>query len=735
MQTSGTGIANPAAIAESSSSLPQQAPLWATTPISGRSVGLVKAAWVVVALFSLLLAIAAISANHQTLIAPVANSIAPVWLSGWTEQQALNAFAELDLSIDVYNYYRLSLEIFSTVIFFIVSSLIFWRKSSDRLAVSISVFLLVFSANWLVDPGRMPLDLQPYFRAFYFIVWSGVPLFFAIFPNGRIIPRWMLTVMMARAAFVTWWYFVPQLDVVLGGPMFLVATGLSIIAQVYRYRHVSHAVERHQTKWVVFGLASIYVVTALLVTTSVLFPVVKARTGTGLLYALGSTTLIALTFTLIPISIGVAVLRYKLWNIDIILARTIVYGALTASVAGLYVLIVGELTFLLQSGPNLGLSLLATGVVAVLFQPIRERVQRAANRLVYGERDDPYTVIVRLGQNLEGTKPGGAGLEAIINTVVRALKLPYAELQLKQNEGYMTLALYGTPGEYLLSLPLLYQGEEIGKLLLGTRAGETHFAQADYRLLQALARQAGVAAYAFRLNADLQRSRERLVTTREEERRRLRRDLHDGLGPMLAAQTLKIGSARALLTQKPLAADKLLGELEEDIAAALDDIRRLVYNLRPPSLDQLGLQGAMREAVSRYNSASTRTECLRVELEPVERLPVLLAAVEVALFRIAQEALANVARHSQASLCKVRLVLAKPGGELEPPTSITLTITDNGKGIPPGYKPGVGLTSMRERAQELGGTFDIESAPGKGTMLRATLPLGATLQEPDTIVE
>ena len=149
-------------------------------------------------------------------------------------------------------------------------------------------------------------------------------------------------------------------------------------------------------------------------------------------------------------------------------------------------------------------------------------------------------------------------------------------------------------------MPLTYGAELVGRLNLAPRAPGEEFSSSDRRLLEDLARQAGVAAHAARLTADLQRSRERLVTAREEERRRLRRDLHDGLGPQLAAQTLKVGSARSLYGRDPAAADALLSELETNMEAAISDIRRLVYNLRPPALDELGLDGAIRESAAQY---------------------------------------------------------------------------------------------------------------------------------------
>jgi signal transduction histidine kinase len=265
-------------------------------------------------------------------------------------------------------------------------------------------------------------------------------------------------------------------------------------------------------------------------------------------------------------------------------------------------------------------------------------------------------------------------------------------------------------------LPLVYQQETIGQLLLATRAPGESFNPADHRLLDDLARQAGVAAHAVRLMADLQRSRERLVTAREEERRRLRRDLHDGLGPALAAQTLKIGSARMIYPRDPITADALLAELERDMEASLADVRRLVYNLRPPALDELGLIGAIRDSIAQYRRRKGEPEVgrLSVSVDAPDELPALPAAVEVAAYRIVQEALTNVIRHAHAR---------------------QLTILDDGTGLATSRRAGVGLASMRERAMELGGTWAVEALPASGTRVYAQLPVLSIAPPPSSDTE
>jgi signal transduction histidine kinase len=309
-------------------------------------------------------------------------------------------------------------------------------------------------------------------------------------------------------------------------------------------------------------------------------------------------------------------------------------------------------------------------------------------------------------------------LPAVTRTLREALKLPYAEIQLKREDGFETAASAGDRGENNLSLPLVYGGETVGRLVVGPRAGEENFGPTERGLLEDLAHQVGASAHAalktdeaLRLSADLQHSRERLVEAREEERRRLRRDLHDGLGPQLSSQALTVDAALALMRRDPDAAEELLLELKADAQDAVADIRRLVYGLRPPALDDLGLLGALRESAAQYAAKG-----LSVSVEAPEGLPPLSAAVEVAAYRIAQEALTNVARHAEASACTVYLAIEKAG-------VLRVEVRDDGRGIP-GHSPvGVGLTSMRERASELGGGLVVEALPGGGTRVSARLPL------------
>jgi signal transduction histidine kinase len=267
----------------------------------------------------------------------------------------------------------------------------------------------------------------------------------------------------------------------------------------------------------------------------------------------------------------------------------------------------------------------------------------------------------------------------------------------------------GRPGrEPQYIVPLAYQGTEIGELI-AEPAPQSALSPTDRHLLDDLARQAGAAVHSVRLMSDLQRSRERLIVAREEERLRLRRDLHDGLGPTLAALVFKIGLIRDNVQQDPEQTDRLLQELGSETRGAIDDIRSLVYALRPPALDELGLVGALRE----QSALLSESAGFEITVESAD-LPELPPAVEVAAYRIVTEALTNAVRHARASCCTVQLQL---GDEL------SLRVSDDGVGFALGTRKGIGLRSMRERAAELGGSFEIEHQRDGGTRVLVGLPV------------
>lgn len=495
----------------------------------------------------------------------------------------------------------------------------------------------------------------------------------------------------------------PAMDVLLnaGGLLLLIAFVGSIVALVLRFRR-SSGIDRQQLKWLAYA-------TVLLVVSIVLSAVVYAAVPQDNLGAQASILLTSLALLGIPLAASVAILRYRLYDIDLIIYRTVLYGLLTASVIVLYVALVTLMGLLFQTQTGWAGALVATGIVAVLFQPLRERLQKAVSRLLYGERDEPYAVLTRLSRRLRATLEPEQALQTIVDTVAQALKLPFVAIALAEATGFRIVGEFGRPSGEPLILPMVYQGDTVGRLMVSWRGPNEPFGRSEVDLLEDIAQQAGAAAHTVRLTRDLQRSRERLVTAREEERRRLRRELHDGLGPELASLSLKLGAARNLIPRAPDRADAVLAELTAQVQGTLAGIRRLAYDLRPPALDELGLVPAVRESASSQAEGGPR-----VVVEAPDSLPDLPAAVEVAAYRIATEAVTNVARHANADHVVVRFDLTD---------ALELTIQDDGGGIPAKARAGVGITSMRERAAELGGRVDVEAVPGGGTRVRARLPL------------
>ncbi|MCC7451761.1 MAG: sensor histidine kinase [Anaerolineae bacterium] len=502
----------------------------------------------------------------------------------------------------------------------------------------------------------------------------------------------------------------------IAAPLLLVGIGGSIASVAVRFRRAT-GVARAQVKWLAYAGGIVIVGNLVGSIPWLIWP----DKPFSLEFSIVMTFV---TLLGIVIATGIAILHYRLWDIDVVINRTLVYGSLSAVIIAIYILIVGLLGAFLEAGGSLPVSLVGTGIVAILFQPLRTRLQQRVNRLMYGERDDPYAILSRLSERLEGVVAVQSVLPTIVETVADALKLPYAAIALKDGERFTIAAEYvrtptgaRTADSSLEILPLVYHSETIGQMILAPRAPGELFSATDRRLLEAIAGQAGIAAYNVRLTQDLQRSRERLVTTREEERRRLRRDLHDGLGPVLAAMSFKLDAIQNVTDRNPIAAKQMAAELKTQMQEALTDIRRIAYDLRPPALDELGLLGALKEHIASHN----QTDGLQITLEAPERLPPLAAAVEVAAYRIVLEALTNVSRHAKAQHCCVRLAVT---GDL------CVVVIDDGCGLPDALRTGVGLISMRERAEELGGTCVTEAPLGGGTRILARLPVSLPRKAP-----
>ena len=574
-------------------------------------------------------------------------------------------------------------------------------------------------AQWLSNWVWLPAQILP------------VTFVFLLFPDGRLLsPRWrlvgwaaglgLLSLMFLLAAHpgpVADWGTQPNpfgitgaesvLEMVKTAGSALLAAGVvgALLSVVVRFRR-SRGAERAQMKWLVYTAAMILALTVLAIP---LWLSGRLATSQSLEWSITLTNVMTLS---IAVAATVAIVRYRLYDIDVVINRTLVYGIMTGIVLTIYGAIVGGVGVLLQTETNWWLALLATGLVAMLFQPIHRRLQRGVNRLLYGQRDEPFEVLSQLGQRLEMTLTPDSLYPTIVEAVAQALRLPYAALEVSDGDGFRLVESYGRPVARPATLPLTNQGEVVGRLLVSARTAREEFSEADRRLLQNIARQAGAAVYNVQLTADLQRSRQQLVAGREEERRRLRRDLHDGLGPALASLLLQVRALRRLVSDNPPAAEALADELQGDIRAAIDDIRRVVHELRPPALDDLGLVPALRVMAAKIGAAGAAG--LPVTVNAPDDLPPLPAAVEVAAYRIIQEALTNVVHHAQARCATVGLRIDG---------ALTVEVADDGVGFRGGRAGGLGLHSMRERATELGGSFSVECPAAGGTVVRARLPV------------
>ncbi len=410
----------------------------------------------------------------------------------------------------------------------------------------------------------------------------------------------------------------------------------------------------------------------------------------------GQTILLLLSFPLIPAAVTIAVLRHGLYDVRIVLSRVVVYAVLTAGVIAIYVGVVAVLDRVLRGA---GAPVVAALAIALAFNPVRVRLQRLVDRAVYGTRQDPVAAVSVVGQQL-----AAEDLSGVADALRETLRLSYVAIE--KADG--SIATSGKPPDSSQTWPLSYDGKSVGTLVVGPRRGERQLSRADQRVIDLVAAPIAIVLHAQLLTEDLEASRERVIEAAEEERTRLRRELHDSLGPLLTGAALKADSIGLAARHRPERAESLANELADQLRQSVEAVRWLAYGLRPAVLDELGLVGALREEGDRLGP-------VRVIVEAPESLPTLPSSVEVAAYRIAAEALTNVVRHSDAKLACVQLTT--DDGTLK------MIITDDGISNGP-WSPGLGLTSIQLRASEVGGAC--EAGPtAEGGRVTAVLPLGA----------
>ena len=385
---------------------------------------------------------------------------------------------------------------------------------------------------------------------------------------------------------------------------------------------------------------------------------------------------------------------------DLVDVRALVTASVVTTMAlvtvmSVYILGLSLLDALGARDLNSGALGVLAALSAVAFQPTRVALRGVVDQLLFGERPDPL--------GAASAVVGGIGEDPVValRAIREALVIPYAALVV---DG-VRLAVSGAETTHTRSFDL----DGAGKLVVGLRPGDLGFAAGDEQVLSLTVPLLAQTLRARSLAGEVVESRGRTIAAVEEERRRLRRDLHDGLGPRLSGVAFTADAARNLVRSDPGTAEEMLAQLRADTTIAIEEIRRMVYAMRPPALDELGLVPALRQQAVGLRNRDGRPIAVSIAAEELRDLP---AAVEVAAYRIVTEALANVARHSTSPTADVRIAAT-----LE---ELSLEVTDSGTSD--GWRPGVGMASMRERATELGGTLVAGPGPSGGKVA-AQLPL------------
>ena len=415
--------------------------------------------------------------------------------------------------------------------------------------------------------------------------------------------------------------------------------------------------------------------------------------------------LLLLSAVLIPVALAIAIVRYELFDIRVALSRTLLYGLTIALVIAVYVGVVAGLTLLVPSNAQRSVSVAAAIVVAFLFAPVRSLVQRMINRAFYGTRSDPARTAWQIGEGLRHDDD----LPGMLEQTRSALRLPWISLRGEPDGDVIATA--GTPqGIPSAELPLTYRDNPVGTLVVGLRRGERDLHNADRRTLDLIATPLAVALHATALSEQVQQARTATVEAAAAERVRLQRELHDGVGPILTSAAFQADAASNLVHTDPAGAERLLDEIRTELRSAIDDVRRVVYGLRPIELDDAGLVGAIRQRLAGLPASEPGQ--IKVEMELPDQLPALSPAVELAAYRIASEAINNALTHSAGHRCLVAITVNG---------TLAVTVRDDGR-PPRSWTPGVGLRSILERAEELGGTA-AAGPTGDGWEVTARLPL------------
>jgi signal transduction histidine kinase len=581
--------------------------------------------------------------------------------------------------------------------------------------------------------------------------WTFIPFIFLLFPDGRLpSPRWRPV---AALTLVTFLFLNVVVAATTHGPSFgatqpvelsvadyygatvigaltrygywmaVALLALAPLSMVVRFRR-ARGDERLQLKWACLGAL-------LFVTNTVVLVAVAHNLLAGHPLAVTAVNYVAFPVLLggFPVSLGVAILKYRLYDIDIVLNKALVYGSLAALITTVYVAIVVGLGGALGAGgePNLALSILATAVVAVGFQPARERLQRLANRLVYGQRATPYEVMADFARRMAGALSSEEVLPRMAEAAARGVGAARSRVSVLL-PGTREHSVAWPPGSsaetFDRTATALHGGERVGEISVAKAPGD-RLTPAEEKLLEDLASQAGPALRNAGLMAELrdslaaisvqavelEASRRRIVATQDEERRRMERDLHDGAQQQLVSLSGQLRLLQRVMARDPVRAEGLLAELVVEADEALEAVRDLGRGIFPPVLADKGLAAALTARVTKHFPRG------RLEWPPELAGARFDPGVEAAVYFCCLEALQNVARHAGEVPVTVELAVA---GD-----ALVFSVTDSGPGFDPASaSPGMGQQNMADRLAALGGSLEIHSTPGEGTTVRGEIPLG-----------
>ncbi len=585
-------------------------------------------------------------------------------------------------------------------------------------------FLLVIGAFWSVLILPLGDVSQP--QWFSNMIWvlplglMGTHLLLRL-PDGTLpSPRWRwisrastLAILLAGVALPSDGDAATDLQNIVGlvGILLLLVCIVASVASLFVRARRADADERHQLRWIAMGGLTFIGFYAI--------AVVPGLVGLGWSKGVDDVvnTFAGVAYAAVPIGIGIAILKYRLYDIDVVIRKALVFASLAAFFTIVYALVVGGVGAVMGSLSTPALSFAAAALVAVGFQPALARARRFADRVVYGKRSTPYEVLAELGERLGETYAADDVLPRIARVLGEGVGADRADVLLLVEDDFRAVASWPegatATGEADLTVEVRHQGELLGALAVSMPASDP-MDPAKERLVNDLAAQAGLVLRNVRLTEelraridDLQAAQKRLVAAQDDERRRLERNIHDGAQQQLVALTVKLRLADTLIERDPSRARELLDQLRSDTSDALEDLRDLARGIYPPLLADKGLLSAL-EAQARKASLPVEVHALGVDRYPQE--------IEAAAYFSCLEALQNVAKYAEASRAVVTL---SDGGR-----RLRFEVADDGLGFDPsevGY--GTGLQGIADRLGALAGSLTVTSSVGNGTIVAGTIPV------------